>query len=233
MSKYFTWEGFFKAAPLVIQYLPVTLRITLITLVIATVVAVVVAAIRVYRIPVLCQICKGYLHLMRGLPYVVLMLLVYYYLPFLAYLLFGVDINGWDKIVFVIITFVLHEGAYIGEILRSAVESVPKVQREAAYSVGLTEFQTFLRIILPQSIKVAIPPYGANLVELFHNTAITYMIGVTDFIGRATTVGGSTFHYIEPYVFVAIVYAIISIMIDFLFRFLNAKYQFGAKVKLQ
>ena len=158
---------------------------------------------------------------MRGLPYVVLLLLVYYYLPFLVYSLFGADINGWNKIVFVMIAFILHEGAYIGEIVRAAVESVPAVQKEAGYSIGMTAGQTFIRIILPQAVKVAIPAYGANLVELFHNTAITCVIGVTDFIGRAATVGGATFHYIEPYLFVAIVYAIISILIELFFKFLD------------
>ena len=232
MGKYFTWEGFLKAAPLVIKYLPVTLGITVITLGIATFIALFIAAIRVYKVPGLNGFCKGYLHLMRGLPYVVLLLLVYYFLPFLVYKLFGIDINGWDKKVFVIIAFVLHEGAYIGEIFRAAVEAVPKVQQEAAYSIGFTQFQAFFRIILPQSIKVAIPTYGANLVELFHNTAITYMIGVMDFIGRATSLGGSSFNYIETYLFVAIVYAIISIMIELSFKYLDAKYQFGAKVKV-
>ena len=69
----------------------------------------------------------------------VLMLLVYYYMPFLAYKLFGTDINGWDKIIFVEITFILHESAYIGEIIRGAIESVPKIQKEAAFSIGYTE----------------------------------------------------------------------------------------------
>ena len=232
MGKYFTWEGFFKAAPLIIKYLPVTLGITFITLGIATVIAVLVAAIRVYKVPVLCGICKGYLHIIRGLPYVVLLLLVYYFLPFLVFKLFGIDINGWDKKVFVIIAFVIHEGAYIGEIFRAAVEAVPKLQQEAAYSVGLTQYQTFFRIILPQSVKVAIPAYGANFVELFHNTAITYMIGVMDFIGRATSLGGASFNYIETYLFVAVVYAAISIAIEFLFKYVDARYQFGAKVKV-
>lgn len=232
MDKYFTWDGFLKSAPLVIQYLPVTLEITLITLAIATILGMGVAAARVYKVPVLSQFCKVYLHIMRGIPYVVLLLLMYYFLPFLVYQLLGLDINGWDKKIFVVITFTTHEIAYIGEIFRAAVESVPKVQSEAAASVGLTEIQTFFRIIFPQSIKVAIPAYGANLVELFHNTAITYVIGVTDFIGRATTVGGASYHFIEPYTFVAIVYCIISILIQCLFKFLDAHYQFGSNAKI-
>ena len=232
MNRFFDLGRFWKAAPLILKFLPVTLKITVVSLLIATFVAVLVAAVRVYRVPVLSTIFKGYLLLMRGIPYVVLMLLVYYYLPYLVNKLFGADIEGWDKLIFIGITFVLHEGAYIGEILRGAVESVPKVQKEAAYSVGLSETQTFLRIILPQSIKVAIPAYGSNLVEMFQNTAISYMIGAMDFIGRANAVGASMGHNIEPFVFVALVYVIISILIEFTFKYINAKYQFGAKVKV-
>lgn len=233
MGSYFTWEGFLKAAPQVLQYLPVTLKVTFLSLAIATLLGVLVAAARVYRIPLLCTFCKGYLYLMRGIPYVVLLLLIYYFLPFLVWKFFAVDINGWDKLVFAIITFSVHEGAYIGEIFRSAIESVPKVQKEAAYSVGLNEAQTFWRILLPQSVKVAIPAYGANLVELFQNTTITFVIGAMDFIGRANTVGGATFHYLEPYLFVAIVYVIISILLETLFRFLDTQYRFGAKLKFR
>ncbi|MBQ7265512.1 MAG: amino acid ABC transporter permease [Firmicutes bacterium] len=228
MSSYFTWEGFFAAIPLLLEYLPVTLRVTFISLVVATIIAVFVALIRVRRVPVLNMVCKCYLHIMRGLPYVVILLLVYYYLPFLVRKIFAVDINRWDKLVFAVIAFILHEGAYIGEILRAAVESVPKVQSEAAYSVGMSEMQTFFRIVLPQSVKVAIPAYGSNLVELFQNTTITFMIGAMDLIGRANTVGGATMHYIEPYLVVAVVYVIISILIELLFKFLDSKYKFGA-----
>ena len=156
-------------------------------------------------------------------------MVVYYFLPFFAKILTGADIHNWEKIVFAEITFVLHESAYIGEIIRGAVESVPKVQKEAAYTVGLTEIQTYFRIILPQSIKVAIPAYGANFVELFQNTAITYLIGVLDFMGAANSFGNSMRSNIETYTFAAIVYVIISILIELIFKFLDSKYQFGVK----
>lgn len=227
MSDYFSIERFIKVSPMIIKYLPVTLKITAIALIASTCIGVLIAAARVYKVPGLSTFLKGYTVFVRGLPYVVLMLLVYYYMPFLAYKLFGIDINGWDKIIFVEITFILHESAYIGEIIRGAIESVPKIQKEAAFSIGYTEAKGFFRIILPQAVKVAIPGYGSNLVELFQNTAITYMIGLTDFIGRANTLGASTGHFLEAYVFVAGVYVIISILIELFFRFLNSRYQFG------
>lgn len=229
MEKYFSFERFIKIVPVLASYLPVTLKEMGIVILLATAAGVLIALIRVYKVPVLSQFFQLYLLLMRGVPYMILIMVVYYFLPFLAQKVTGVSINNWEKIVFAEITFVLHESAYIGEIIRGAVESVPKVQKEAAYTVGLNEIQTYFRIILPQSIKVAIPAYGANFVEIFQNTAITYLIGVLDFMGAANSFGNSMHSSMETYTFAAIVYVTISILIEMIFKFLDSKYQFGVK----
>ena len=229
MERYFSFEQFLKVIPMLIKYLPVTLKETGTVILIATAAGVLIALVRVYKVPILSPFFQAYLLLMRGVPYVILIMVVYYFLPFFVRNLTGADIHNWEKIIFAEITFVLHESAYIGEIIRGAVESVPKVQKEAAYTVGLTEIQTYFRIILPQSIKVAIPAYGANFVEIFQNTAITYLIGVLDFMGAANSFGNSMHSNMETYTFAAIVYVIISILIELIFKFLDSKYQFGVK----
>ena len=98
MNRFFDIGRFLKAAPIILKFLPVTLKITFFSLAIATLVAVLVAAIRVYKVPVLSTVCKGYLLLMRGIPYVVLMLLVYYYLPYLVNKLFGINSESEESI---------------------------------------------------------------------------------------------------------------------------------------
>lgn len=212
-------------------YLPVTLKIAAIAIVLGTLLGIAVAAIRVYKVPVISTVLRGYVGLMRGIPFVILMFLVYYYLPFLSQTIFGHDINGWNKIIFVEIAFVTNEGAFMGEIFRGAFESVPPVQNEAAYSVGMTKFQAFRRIILPQALKVAIPSYGINLVWLFQETSVTYMIGLSDFIGRASTIGAATGHFLDAYIYMAVVYVVISILIEALFKFIQRKYTFGTSAE--
>jgi L-cystine transport system permease protein len=71
-----------------------------------------------------------------------------------------------EKLSLVKITFVVNEGAFLGEIFRSAIEAVPYQQTEAGYSVGLNRMQTFIRIVLPQAIRVALPAYGADIISI-------------------------------------------------------------------
>ncbi len=227
MDKYFSWERLWKVIPKLNEYLPVTIKIALIAILLGTVLGIFVAAIRIYKIPVLSRFFHGYTTVMRGIPFVVLVFLVYFCLPFLAEKLFGVDINNWEKMIFVEIAYALNQSAFVGEIFRGAFESVSKLQSEAAYSVGMNEIQTFFRIILPQAVKVAIPMYGINVVWLFEETSVTYMLGMTDFLGKAKELGSAIGHSLEAYIYVAFVYTVISIALKSFFKLVDKKYTFG------
>ena len=157
------------------------------------------------------------------------MMISYYGLPLLADALFGMNIRRWDTLIFVNIAFILNEGAFLGEIFRSAILSIPAVQSEAGYSIGMTRFQTFTRIVLPQTIKVIIPAYGADLIGVFHNTSLVFMIGVVDIMGRAKTLGTATGHSLEGYVFVALIYIVISLMLKGIFYLVDRKMQYGRR----
>jgi ABC-type nitrate/sulfonate/bicarbonate transport system permease component len=87
------------------------------------------------------------------------MFLVYYELPML-FALVGIDINRWDKLFFVVMTYGLHAAAYHTEKFRAAFSGVPAGQAEAAYSVGLSRFQAFRRIVAPQAVLTAVPNVG-------------------------------------------------------------------------
>lgn len=228
MNRYFSWERLWKVIPKLNKYLPVTFEVVIIAIILGTIFGLLVAAIRVYKIPVLSQFFHWYTIIIRSVPFIVLIFLVYYYVPFIAFKLFGTDVNSWSKIVFIEIAFALNEAAFMGEIFRGAFESVPKLQIEAAYSVGLTKVQTFGRILIPQAVKVAIPLYGTNIAWIFASSSVTYMFGIMDFLGRTKTIASSTGHVLEAYIYVAFVYALISIAVGYLFKFLDKKYTFGA-----
>lgn len=129
--------------------------------------------------------------------------------------------------VFAYITFILNQGAFLSAIFYSAVTSIPYGQTEAGLSVGLTGIQTFLRIILPQMVRIALPPFGSDLVGLFQNSSLVFLIGVTDIMGRAKSIGAATKHVLEAYVFVVIIYIGISLTIRLLFYYLNRKLEYG------
>lgn len=162
------------------------------------------------------------------------LMLVYYGLPVLIDSAFGTNINReWGAIIFAYITFILNQGAFLSAIFYSAITSIPYGQTEAGLSVGLTEIQAFKRIILPQMVRVALPPFGSDLVGLFQNSSLVFLIGVTDIMGRAKTIGTATKHVLEAYVFVAIIYIIISLIIRGVFRHLNKRLEFGRSHKVR
>lgn len=227
MGKYFDFARFIDTIPKIIPQLSVTFSIVLVSMIIGTVLAIIVAVLRIQKIPVLHQILSIYISFMRGTPLLVQMMIVYYGLPLLAQGLFGININTWSTAIFVDIAFILNEGAFLGEIFRSAILSIPAVQSEAGYSIGMTRFQTFTRIVLPQTIKIIIPSYGVDLIGVFHNTSLVFTIGgVLDIMGKAKTLGTATGHALEAYFVVALIYIVISLILRFLFYLLNQRLQY-------
>jgi L-cystine transport system permease protein len=228
MDKLFEWERFFDNIPKMVPYLSVTFSIAIYASIVGVILGILIAVIRMKKIPVLHQFFQVYVSFMRGTPMLVQLMLIYYGLPVFIDHAFGTNINReWSTVIFAYITFVLNQGAFLSAIFYSAITSIPYGQTEAGLSVGLTEFQTFRRIILPQMVRVALPPFGSDLVGLFQNSSLVFLIGVTDIMGRAKTIGTVTKHVIEAYVFVAIIFVIISLMIRLLFYYLNKKLDYG------
>lgn len=232
MADLFDINRLWKVIPQLTPYLTITFQIVLVGLIAGSILGILVAVLRMRKIPVLHQILSVYISFMRGTPMLAQMMVIYYGLPIFLYSVFGIDINSWEKLTFVELTFILNEGAFLGELFRSAIEAVPYDQTEAGYSVGLTGTQTFFRIVLPQAVKTAIPAYGVDIVGMFHNTSIAFMLGVIDFVGRAKTIGIATDHVLEAYMYVAIVYIVVSILLRLFFKQIDQKFSFGKGVKI-
>jgi L-cystine transport system permease protein len=211
--------------PKIFSRLPVTLLITGLATVVGVALGLALAFIRLYRTPVLNQISAVFISFMRGTPIIVQMFVVYYGLPALL-LLVHVDINRWDKLYFVIITYGLNASAFMGEIFRASVASVPAGQSEAAYSVGLTKLQTFRRIVAPQAVRTALPSFGASLVGLLQDTSVAFPLGIIDVMGKVQTLGAVTYHYLEGYVCAAIIFVALSLVIEKSFSLLEKRFSF-------
>ena len=228
MDKLFGWERFFENIPKILPYLSVTFLIVIYATVFGVLLAVFIVLTELKRIPVLYPFFKVYVSFMRGTPMLVQLMLIYYGIPALIDPVLGTNINrGWSAVTFAYITFILNQGAFLSAIFYGAITSVPYGQTEAGLSVGLTELQTFRRILLPQMVRIAIPPFGSDLVGLFQNSSLVFLIGVTDIMGRAKSIGAATKHVLEAYVFVVIIYIVISLTIRLLFYYLNTKLEYG------
>ena len=227
MGKIFSWERLWRVIPQLNPYISISLRIVISGLVFGSILGILVAFLRIKKIPVIDQILSVYISFMRGTSMLVQMMIIYYGLPILLKSVFGIDINSWDKLIFVKLTFILNEGAFLGELFRAGIESVPADQTEAGYSINMSGIQVFFRIVLPQAIKAVIPGYGVDVVGMFHNTSIAFTLGVIDLVGRAKTIGEASGHLLEAYVYVAFLYVSVSIIIRLLFHFIEKKVSFG------
>ena len=233
MSEYFSPDRFWTRIPQILPYLSVTLRMVIVAMGFGTLLAIFVAVLRIKRVPVLDQLLSVYISFMRGTPLLVQMCVAYYGIPILfgkVFLnVFNVNLNRMDPLIFVEIAFILNEGAFLGEIFRSAILSVPVVQAEAGYTIGMTGTQVFLRIVLPQSLLVAIPHYGADLIGVFQNTSLAFTLGVLDMMGRAKTLGVATGFTLEGFVAVAVIYIVISLLLKGCFLLLEKKLGAGRR----
>ena len=227
MDNFFSIDRLIKNIPVLLKYLPVTFEIVIVATIFGVILAILLAAARIYKVPVGRQIAGLFVSFILGTPILVQMFIVYYGLPLLLWNIFGVDINSWDKLLFVLVTYTLNQSAFLSEIFRSAILSVPTGQTEAGYSVGLTGVQTFTRIVLPQAFRVAIPSFSVNLVALFQDTSLAFMIGVVDIMGKAKLLQTSTRHVLECYIIIAVVFVIISIIIRLIFKSLEKSLQYG------
>lgn len=232
MDKLFDWGRFFENIPKIIPYLSVTFAIVLYATIFGVLLGIFIVIVYMKKVPILYPFFKVYVSFMRGTPMLVQLMIIYYGVPAWIDPIFGTNINReWSSVIFAYVTFILNQGAFLSAIFHGAITAVPYGQTEAGLSVGLTEFQTFRRIILPQMVRTALPPFGSDLVGLFQNSSLVFLVGVTDIMGRAKTIGSATKHVLEAYLFVVIIYIIISLAIRLLFYYLNKKLTYGRERK--
>lgn len=171
---------FIGLLPLLANGLYITLRISLISLGFSIVVGLLFGIIRYSKVLLVHWGIGGYVDLMRGLPFLIILYSVYFIGP----LFVNFRLREMQAAV---LALVLHEGAYFTEIVRGSLESIPKSQTEAAKALGLNYFQRMRYVLLPQMIRIALPPVAGEVVLLIKHTSVVSLIGVIELtrIGRA------------------------------------------------
>lgn len=142
----------------------------------------------------------SYVVFFRAIPAIVLVVLVYFALPFL-----GIALVSTTS---VIVALSMMFGAYTTEIFRSGIDSVHRIQIEAAKSVGMTALQSMRWVVLPQALRVVIPPLTGVLIDVLKTTSIAYVVGVPELIARARQMEG-VIGSVTPLIFVSFLYFII------------------------
>ena len=229
MADLFSWQRLIQNFPILIVKLPITFEIVAVAFTLGFLLALLIATARIKKIPVLNQILTVFISFERGTPLLVQMLVVYYALPIVLKTFFGIDSRRWEKIIFVDLALILNQGVFLGEIFRGAILSIPKGQREAAIACGFSEFNAFVKIVLPQAVRVALPSTGLTLIGLFQETSLVFMIGVIDIIGRASALGATTGHSLESYIIIAVIFVLINFALTAITTKIDKKLTFGAK----
>lgn len=206
-----------------------TLLLSVVSTILGTLIAVLIAFFRINKIVVFNQLSIIFVSFIRGTPILVQLYVVYYALPeFLAYIHtrgFNVSPNGLPSMVIAILAFTCNASAYLSEVIRSAYYSVDPGQREAGLSVGMSGFQTVLRIIVPQALTAAIPNFANVFVELLKDTALVYNITVVEIMGKSTILASLGYNYLEAYVDALFIYLIICFLFSKLFYLLELRFK--------
>jgi polar amino acid transport system substrate-binding protein len=155
----------------------------------------------------------AYIQVMRGTPLLAQIYVVYFSLPQLGAAL-GITWLTWPAVVVGILCLSANYAAYEAEIHRAGLEAVPRGQREAARSLGMSEVSMFRVIILPQSFRIILPPVVNDLISMLKDSCLVSAIGVAELLFVASAAGKATFHYAQFLLIAALIYLVMSLAAD-------------------
>ncbi len=206
----------------ILTVVPNTLGLALVIMVLAIIFGAILALIRAYKVPVLDKLVAIYISFMRGTPLLVQLYIVYYALPPFAVSLGNlfnrtVDPNNVSPIFAVLITYSLYMAAFQAENIKGALASVDFEQMEASYSIGLTTFQAFTRIIFPQALIVAVPNFCNAYVGTIKALSLAFTVAVVDILAQAKLCSALNFRYIESYLAATLVYWMLCVILTRIF----------------
>jgi polar amino acid transport system permease protein len=178
VNTFFNASVMAESLPALLRGLVNTLILSAFSIVCGAALGLVASLVRLYAPPALRWIAVVYIDVFRAVPMLVILILIYYALPFL-----GVRFSSWTSAV---LAFSLVMAAYSAEVFRAGIEGVPRGQFEASEALGFPFIQTMRRIILPQAVRAVIPPMTGNCVSLFKDTSLASTVALPELLNEAT-----------------------------------------------
>ena len=213
------WEVIQKYLPLFEEAAILTVKIGLIGIVFSVIVGIFCAAVRYYRVPALRQIAQVYIEISRNTPLLIQLFFIYYGLPKI-----GISMSA-ETCGIVGLTFL--GGSYMAEAFRSGLEAVPPVQRENAFSLGLTEAQAFRYVIMPQAASVSVPAFVANVIFLLKETSVFSAISLMDLMFVSKDLIGLYYDTVESLALLVFFYLIILLPVSILGSLLERRLRYA------
>lgn len=197
-----------KIGFLVTQGVTTTLFISAVSILLATAIALAGAIAKLSRNGVIYGLATFYTSLFRGLPLLMQIYIIYLGLPQVGYVIGAVPAG--------ILALSLCYGAYMTEIFRAGIESISRGQSEGATALGLSPNQTMALVILPQAMRVIVPPTGNQFIAMLKDSSLVSVVGVWEIMYLARTQGQTEFRHIEMLITASMIYWILSICLEYL-----------------
>jgi polar amino acid transport system permease protein len=178
VETFLNWQVLAASFPLLLSGLRITLYLGAVSIVAGLVLGMLIALIRIYAIRPLRILVKIYTDLFRSIPLLVLLIVIYYALPFV-----GLELSPFLSAA---VALSLVSGAYTAEIFRAGIEAIPRGQFEASQALGLSFRHMMVDVILPQAIRIVVPPLTNNCINVIKDTALASVVAMPDLLKQAT-----------------------------------------------
>jgi len=212
MGYQFRWDVIPANLGFLMSGVQLTLLISALTLMLSMAGGLLLASLDMSRYRALRFTGLGFGEIIRNTPILVQLLWVYYVLP----IVFGFQIEALPA---AIIGLSVYSSAFISEVYRAGIQAVPQGHREAAQVLGLSPLQSFFHIVLPQAIRLTLPPLAANFVQLIKYSSLASVISVSEITRRSMELSATAFRPLEIFTFIAVVYFIICWPLAMAIRF--------------
>lgn len=179
-----------------------TFQVTVISIIFAMVIGLIAGLGRISRVTIVNRLATVYVEVIRGIPLLVQLFYIYFALGRFLQL---------DRLVAAIAAMSICYGAYMGEIVRAGIQSIPKGQMEAALALGMSRGQAMRKVILPQTLRIILPPIGNEFIALLKDSSLVSIVAVSDLLRRGREYASTTFEYFEAYTVVALVYLVLTL----------------------
>ena len=222
----FTNETYLSILRILARGLQLTLFITFVAYFLALVIGLIAGLMRVSKNRVLYTIGTVYVEVVRGIPLLVLLFYVFYVgTPFLTEIVpEGVKPLVRDPVTEAIVALSVGYGAYLAEVYRAGIESIPRGQMEAARSLGLSYFQSMRYVILPQAIRTVLPPLGNDFISMLKDSALASAISVQELTLWTKNRTAATFQPLQHWSIAALLYLVMTLGLSVIVRYLERRF---------
>jgi His/Glu/Gln/Arg/opine family amino acid ABC transporter permease subunit len=213
-------ENIHRWLPELLYYSLATLKIAAVSFVLAVLIGLFFALLRTSHTRALRALATAYIEIARGLPIVVVLYIVYFVPP---QLFPGLNWQWFSDVTGAVVGLGLHGGAILAEVFRSGIEALHKGQREAAISLGMTPAQSMAYIILPQAMRIVLPPVANYAIGLLKDTSLCSLIGVNELMNDAKSIAFADYQPMAVFVLVAAIYFAMSYPLSLAVRYMEAR----------